>query len=196
MKKKNKKGFTLVELMLAIALIALISTLFISLMVAIKESYQRTYNANDATDYAQLYAQAIENVILKDTQRNVASGSTFVYQVNGTDSTLMVNGTPIFQLEQMTNRDGVVKWNIYIDKNNTYFEEDSGIFHYKFILVDGYNYEFGHPGTVQLEYEGAFWIPHFNQGTFTFESNGNVTAHYNDGEICSITNCKIIYTAD
>jgi prepilin-type N-terminal cleavage/methylation domain-containing protein len=39
MEKKNKKGFTLVELMLAIALIALISTLFISLMVAIKESY-------------------------------------------------------------------------------------------------------------------------------------------------------------
>ena len=118
MKKKNKKGFTLVELMLAIALIVLISSLFISLMVAIKESYQRTYNANDATDYAQLYAQAIENVILQDTQRNVASGSTFVYQVSSSDSTLMVNGTPIFQLEQMTNRDGAVKWNIYIDKNN------------------------------------------------------------------------------
>lgn len=194
--RKNKKGFTLVELMLSIAIIVLIGGLFVSMLVAIKESYYKTYNANDSTDYAQLYAQAIENVILKDTQSNAASGSTFVYQVDQTDSTFLSNGSPVFYLEQMSNVNGDLKWNVQIDKSGTYFDEASGLFHYRFIFVDGYNNEFGHPGTIQLEYEGAFWIPHFNRGTFSFETDGSVTAHYLDGDSCSITNCKIIYTVD
>jgi len=110
--RKNKKGFTLVELMLSIAIIVLIGGLFVSMLVAIKESYYKTYNANDSTDYAQLYAQAIENVILKDTQSNAASGSTFVYQIDQADSTFLSNGSPIFYLEQMSNVNGDLKWNV------------------------------------------------------------------------------------
>ena len=177
MRKRNKKGFTLVELMLAIAIISLLGSLFVALMIAIKDSYYRTYNANDATDYAQLYAQALENMILKDTQANVASGSTITYSIDSAESTFMVNGAPAFELEQMRNADGAIKWNIYLDKQYTYFEEDSGMFHYRFVLVDGYNYKYGQPGTVQLVYEGSFWIPHFSDGSFEIQNNGSTVAH-------------------
>lgn len=194
-KRNNKRAFTLVELMLAIAIIVLISSLFLSLMISIKDSYFNVYNSNDSTDYAQLYAQAIENMILRDTQRNVATGSTIVYQIDSSDSTFLVNGNPAFTLEQMKNQSGDVKWNIYIDKSGTYFDEGSGMFHYKFIFVDGYDNEFGNPGVVRLEYEGAFWIPHFRGGSFDIQTDGSVTAHYNDGDALNITNCKIVYTA-
>lgn len=193
-KRNNKKAFTLVELMLAIAIIVLISSLFLSLMIAIKDSYYRVYNANDSTDYAQLYAQAIENVILRDTQSNIAGGSSITYSISTSDSAFLVNGVPAFTLEQMTNNDGNLKWNIYLDKDGTYFDEASGMFHYKFVFVDGYDYEFGNPGTVQLEYEGAFWIPHFNTGTFEINTVNSVTAHYNDGTACNINNVSVVYT--
>ncbi len=194
-KRKNKRAFTLVELMLAIAIIALISSLFLSLMIAIKDSYYRVYNANDSTDYAQLYAQALENMVLRDTQRNIAAGTTVTYMIEPSESTFMVNGTAAFTLEQMRNNSGDVKWNIYLDKDETYFDESSGLFHYRFVFVDGYNYEYGNPGTVQLVYEGTFWIPHFNGGSFDIQTNGSTTAHYNDGTAYPITNAKIVYTA-
>lgn len=195
-KRKNKKAFTLVELMLAIAIIALISSLFLSLMIAIKDSYYRVYNANDATDYAQLYAQALENMILRDTQSNLASGSTVSYSIDSSDSTFLVNGNPAFTLEQMRNNSGDVKWNIYLDKDYTSFDQDTGMFHYRFVLVDGYNYEHGHPGTVQLVYEGSFWIPHFDGGTFDFQNDGSAVAHYNDGTAYPITNCRVVFEAN
>jgi prepilin-type N-terminal cleavage/methylation domain-containing protein len=51
---KNKKGFTLLELMLSIAIILIISGLLVGLIVAIKDGYMTVYNQNDSADYALL----------------------------------------------------------------------------------------------------------------------------------------------
>ena len=48
--KSSKKGFTLVEMMLAIAIIMLISGLFVSLIIAVKDSFYRVYNDDDSSD--------------------------------------------------------------------------------------------------------------------------------------------------
>ena len=48
--KKNKKGFTLLELMLSIAIITLLSGLLIILVISIKDSFMTVYNQNDSAD--------------------------------------------------------------------------------------------------------------------------------------------------
>lgn len=52
---KNRRGFTLVEMMLSLAIIAIIFGLTTALMISISESFTMTYNLNDASDYAMLW---------------------------------------------------------------------------------------------------------------------------------------------
>ena len=66
--KTNKKGFTLLEMLLAIAITMIIVGLFTTLLVAIRSSYYRAYNDDDCADIAQMYAQALENQVLYDCQ--------------------------------------------------------------------------------------------------------------------------------
>lgn len=160
MKKQNKskKGFTLVEVMLSIAIIVMISGLFVTLIYAVKNSFYRTYNYDDATDYAALYSQALENQILRDAQ--ASRGGSILYRIQGSESEFyrIVNGAggtsqPMFNLTQMHNKDGNCKWLIYLDK--CCYHKDSHILEYQLVLVDNYY----NPGDEILRYDGELWIP-------------------------------------
>ena len=160
-KKGSKKGFTLVELMLSIAIICLISGLFVALIFAVKDSWYRVYNDNDATDYAALYAQALENQIMRDAQIN--HSKVIVYRIDYPDSVFKrgeYGGTlsPMFDLSQMHNKDGDCKWVVYLDKCN--WDADNYILDYEIVVVDNYK----DPGKEQVRYKGSLWVPIHSNG--------------------------------
>lgn len=147
---KNKRGFTLVEMMTAIAIICLIMGLFVSLVIAVKDSFYRTYTSNDAADYAYLYSTAIENYILKCAESDPGTAHTFTIDAeNG--SKFLVDGAEEFTLTQMTKDDGTVKWRVYMDA----VDKGSGLIEYTLYFVDNYV----NPGELVYTYEGTLWIP-------------------------------------
>lgn len=164
---KNKRGFTLIEVMLAIAIICLIGGLFVELLCATTDSYYRTYNQNDAADYAQLYARAIENNILRDI--DVSPDDTYEYSIVGDGSGcpyfLQREGTNLFSsgLAQITNSSGVPKWRIYIG-DVTYTDH---VCSYTLYMVDNYR----NPGTLVLEYPTSFYVPEGN--TAFYKADGS-----------------------
>ena len=190
MTKANKKGFTLLEMMLSIAIIVLVSGLFVSLILATKDSYYRTYNRNDSTDYAALYSQALENQILRDWQMMPTINDTIKYgiTVDGTSSLAREVGggfhspTPIFNLSQMTNKNGDIKWEIYI--GNVVWDETNNKLTYTIYIVDNYY----NPGSLQSTYTSSIWLPvhndefNYSQNRVTF-STGNSTRQDSAGVV-------------
>lgn len=151
---KNKRGFTLVEMMLSLAIIAIIFGLTTALMMSINDSFTLTYNLNDASDYAVLYGYGIENSVLAE----VSKGSATEWQVK--DSILYYNTTPVFEPSQMkTKQNGtgplVDKWDVWIgfqiDPSN------KSLINYVVLIYDNY-YDPTKP--LMCKYEGSFWLPH------------------------------------
>ncbi|MBO4637770.1 MAG: prepilin-type N-terminal cleavage/methylation domain-containing protein [Clostridiales bacterium] len=178
MKRKNKKGFTLIEMMLSIAIIVLISGLFASLIWATKDTYYRTYNNNDSTDYAALYSQALENFILRDWQMiNSLEDKKVSYCIRDADSAI-VRGegnsptySPIFTLEQMTNRAGDQKWRIYITDVSFTSTNNQYLLKYTIYVIDNYT----NPGTLQSSYTSSMWLPMHGNTTDMFSSQTAVS---------------------
>lgn len=193
--KSSKKGFTLVEMMLAIAITLLISGLFVALIVAVKDSFYRVYNDDDSTDYAALYSQALENQLLYDVQNNTSR----TYKISSTDYILVTGATPegddLFGFRTMNNfnknKDGVYKWRVYLtvrheadgslattDKNGK--SVAAGTVQYTFYMVDNYY----NPGQLVQTYSGSFWIP--DHGSFGNGDPIDLTVT-NDGTLASFT---------
>jgi len=151
MKRYNKKGFTLIEMMLAIAITMVISGLFLSLIISIRMTYYRTYNDDDCADIAAMYAKALENQILYDMQNGVDD----VIEIDA-DSVLTSTANDFGFEDAISNFNGVAngnqKWDI---RMTCYYNESNGEFRYKFYFVD----EYVQPGYVHYIYEGCFWIP-------------------------------------
>jgi len=151
-KRASKKGFTLIEMLLAIDITMIISGLFISLIVSIRSSYYRSYNDVDCSDIAAMYAEALENTVLYDVQ-------------HGIDDEISINGSGILTntahtinfsaIENFNRADGGAdgrKWDI---RMICYFNERTGEFRYKIFFIDKYiNTDYLH-----YVYEGSFWIP-------------------------------------
>ena len=158
---KNKRGFTLIEVMLAIAIICLIGGLFVELLFAATGSYNRTYNQNDATDYAQLYAKAIENNVLRDCDIGTVGTHTFKIEDDpaGVPYLLCHDSSDVFagKLAQIVYDNVVAKWQIYI--GNVNYTAD-GMFTYTIYMVDNYR----DPDTLILTYNAGFWIPQDKYG--------------------------------
>jgi len=162
--RKNKRGFTLIEVMLAIAIVCLICGLFAELIYATHNSYYRVYNSNDATDYAQLYSQGLENAVLKTCEVSAAGTYTFSLQPSAPGGVPYIltrksgaagaTADDIFQgsLAQMKNANGKEKWQIYIGNIN--YDTD-GVLSYTLYFVDNYK----DPGKLILKYDASFWIP-------------------------------------
>lgn len=211
--KQNKYGFTLVEMMLSIAIIIIISVLFVPMLISVKDSFKRVYNANDAADYAQLYAKAFENQLIYDIQNGV-SGSSYTYRVTPYDATnasnsciFLANETDVYNFAEIngmnTNRDGKPKWEIIMDYDVDVLPSGKGyIIEYCVVMVD----QFNDPGSVELEYGGSFWIPPMMAGdagaTPSFFISGSSTGYtykhdhddtfYAGGNVHS---CVLTYTA-
>ena len=151
---KNKRGFTLVEMMLSLAIISIIFGLTTALMMSINNSFTMTYNLNDASDYAVLYGYGLENSVLAE----VSKGNATEWVVK--DSVLLFNDAPVFEPKQMkTKQNGtgpsVDKWEINmgysIDPNNP------SVVNYVIYVYDNY-YDPNKP--LMCKYEGSFWLPH------------------------------------
>lgn len=183
MVNKSKKGFTLVEMMLSLAIVAIVSGCLYTLVFAIKDSYLNTYNSDDSTDYAMLFARGFENSFLASVQDNtVFAGSkkniTWKIGLNGTEQALLksVEGgatTPVFTCSQMkVMRPGatatVDKWKIYMafDWNSA-----TKVVTYTVYVVDNYY----SPGVVKSAYTSSVYLPHFDNGTITVSNPSLVT---------------------
>ena len=163
----SKRGFTLVEMMLALAIISIIGWTTVALMIAIKDSFMTTYNTNDSSDYAMLYADGFENSYLAHSQ-NKSAGK---FGCN-TNSVLEQNdGVPVFTPRQMkttnvTTGDVVDKWVV-----RTYFYVDpadaSKTVKYKIFILDNY---YSPTWKVMSVYEGSVWAPHLKSGKLTLEN--------------------------
>lgn len=165
--KKSKKGFTLIEIMLSIAIITIISGLFVALLVAIKDSYLNVYNADDSTDYAMLFAQGFENSFL-GTVQDTTETHTVSWKVD--NSQLYRNSTVVFATNQMkTTTKGTNnvkdKWKIEM----TYEYDGTNTISYHIDVIDNYY----NPGQLTCKYDGSFAILHFDNGTITVTDSGH-----------------------
>ena len=170
--KENKKGFTLIEMMLSIAIIVIIGVLFVPLIVSVKDSFQRVYNMNDAADYAQLYGKAFENALIYDIQ-NSAIGDFHTYEVSPymesdpSNSCLFEdNGVDIYNFSSINSMNtvngGCPKWQVFMDfyiAGDELADGQGYMIHYCVILIDRYKYPDSDPKRKILEYESSVWIP-------------------------------------
>ena len=166
----NKRGFTLVEMMLALAVITIIGWTTVALMIATKDSFMTTYNTNDSADYAMLYSNGFENSFLEHTQ-NKRPG-TFLTRKG--DSVLEQNtNVPVFTPRQMktTNRnDGTEcdKWKVRI-----FFKKDESdvtqSIKYKIFVIDNY---YSPVPKVTCNMEGTVWAPHLDLKKLTWANYG------------------------
>ena len=151
MKKSNKIGFTLLEMLLAIAITLIISGLFFTLLVTIRSSFYRAYNDADCADIAQMYAQALENQVLYDCQNGVAD--TIKIDAHGV-LTSTANDFDFSNIENFNNAGTNQKWDI---RMVCHFDSSTNIFSYKFYFIDKYI----NPNYLHYVYEGSFWIPNY-----------------------------------
>jgi prepilin-type N-terminal cleavage/methylation domain-containing protein len=180
---QNKKGFTLVELMLAIAIILLISGLFVDLVIATHESYYTTYNRNDASDYAQLYGKMIQDRILADRQDNAfASNTKRTYLMNTTDSQFYSTAnpsTPVVAMPGAFLQNGTSpKWTFCI--SNVNYDTTTCMCTVSITVIDNFH----SPGEVILTYDQTFWIPNMpNTPKVTVAGTNNAPVTINGGTV-------------
>lgn len=157
MKKTNKKGFTLLEMLLAIAITMIIVGLFTTLLVAIRSSYYRAYNDDDCADIAQMYAQALENQVLYDCQQSVTDRIYMDNSVLKSDiGDFGFDHIPNFNNSDRRDEHGnpAPKWDIRMICN---YNASTSEFTYAFYFIDLYV----QPGYVHYVYEGSFWLPNY-----------------------------------
>lgn len=167
----SKRGFTLVEMMLALAIITIIGWTTVALMIATKDSFMTTYNTNDSCDYATMYSNGFENSFLEHTQNG--TGGTFGTRM---DNSVLEQNTnvPVFTPRQLktTNRNTgleVDKWIIrmffHVDA-----EDASQTIHYKIIVVDNY---YSPTPKVMCAMDGSVWPPHIGVNKLSFSNYGS-----------------------
>ena len=160
---KNKFGFSLLEMVLAIAIIVLIGGVIAGICASISNSFVTTYNIDESADYAMLYARGFENSFLATTQLDAANGNSWEWTIanpkglNGTTPLLTVkkpdNSTePVFNPRFMTSDDASDdnKWGISM----FYMYDDTNeVVYYRVFIKDNYQSNF------VSRYDGSFWVP-------------------------------------
>ena len=142
---KNRKGFTLVEMMLSLAIIMLLGGVLVTLIVSISNSFTTTYNIDDSADYAMLFAKGFENSFLSNSQKGGASGSECYWHVTTEATgvpTLMVktadstSETSVFDPQFLSSSGSGYKWEILMFYK---WDEANECVLYRVILKDKLN---------------------------------------------------------
>ncbi len=157
---KNRKGFTLVEMMLSLAIIMLIGGVVVSLVVSISNSFTTTYNIDDSADYAMLYAKGFENSFLANSQKPFSAGGECYWEVknNAGVPTLRVktpetsDETSVFD-PQFLGTGSQPKWNIMMFYK---WDADQECVYYRVLLKDNLN-----STDFTYMYDGSFWVPRY-----------------------------------
>lgn len=160
---KNKFGFSLLEMVLAIAIIVLIGGVIAGICASISNSFVTTYNIDESADYAMLYARGFENSFLATTQLDASNGNSWEWTIanpkglNGTTPLLTVkkpddSTEPVFNPRFMTSDDASDdnKWGISM----FYMYDDTNeVVYYRVFIKDNYQSNF------VSRYDGSFWVP-------------------------------------
>ncbi len=175
---KNRRGFTLVEMILAIAIVTIVFGLTTALMISIKDSFIMTYNLNDSSDYAVLYGYGIENSVLAKVSKYKDEGSGAIQ-----NSVLLCGDKEyVFLPSQMKTTDSkgdvVDKWIV-----ETYYKVSGSMVSYIVIIKDNY---YNPTKPVMCKYEGSFWIPH---------SSANLSTSGTAYDMDSSYKSQLVYTA-
>lgn len=169
---KNKKGFTLVEVMLAVAIIAMTAGMFFSLILVVMKSHANVVSANDCADFAMINARAFENSVIN--AKSVGAGGDNTIQVVG--NKLCKNGTPLFNLDQYKVEPGPKdKWVLTF----TYDIDTNGYCNYKIGLADS-NATSSVDGLIKYTYvyNGSVYIPHCEIDSDIVSSNAFTYSDY------------------
>ena len=162
--RKNKKGFTLVEMVLSLAIIVLIGGVIAGLCASISNSFVTTYNIDDAADYAMLYAKGFENSFLSYTQSTGSAGDTWSWTIDSSTGnvpllkyTLPDGTTGAAFNPKMVNPSSSTdpKWSVYMFYK---FDDSKALVSYKIFLKDNFN-----KTAYVYMYEGSFWVPQFEK---------------------------------
>ena len=164
---KNRKGFTLVEMLLSIAIICLIGGVIGGLAISIANSFVTTYNIDDSADYAMLYAKGFENSFFKYSQKAGTSSDTYTWYIqNPTGASgvplLMCNDDPVFTPGSIGTNSTQSKWSVFMFyKVVEYPVKDkykSVCVKYRIYIKDNYSRT-----DYVYRYDGDFWVPRFNE---------------------------------
>lgn len=164
--KGKKKGFSLLEMVLVIAIVVLIGGVIAGVCAAISNSFITTYNIDESADYAMLYSRGFENSFLAITQSDGASGNVWKWWIenprglSGKIPTLMYekpDGTKdaVFNPHFMTSSDpgDNNKWGVSMFY---YYDSANECVLYRIFIKDNYD----NTGYVN-RYDGSFWVPRF-----------------------------------
>lgn len=188
---RKKKGFTLVEMVLVLAITVMLGGIIAGVCAAISNSFITTYNIDDSADYAMLYAKGFENSFLTYSQATWESKAYWKWEIvnpsgaPGTVPTLTAyagstaagTGTTAYAVFDPTNLmtsppSSKSKWAISMfykyDPENCYVN-------YRIFVKDNYSNT-----NYVTRYDGGFWLPRFEdcakydnvEGTRTVEING------------------------
>lgn len=165
---KSKKGFTLVEMILSIAIICLLGGVIAGVCASISNSFQATYSIDDAADYALLYARGFENSFLANSQQPQGKKlDWYVSNPSGTGDgtgtsvpTLILDGgtaglQPVFDPKHITTNGTGYKWSVCMFYK---FNPDTENVSYVIFLGDNYS-----KTNYIYMYNGEFWVPRFQE---------------------------------
>jgi prepilin-type N-terminal cleavage/methylation domain-containing protein len=111
---KKNKGFTLLELVLAMAIMLIVVPFVFGTFYIINVSHANVTLINDAKDYAALNGRAIENILINAKAVSVSSSSSPVAGYNvlsfNSDGTMLLNGVAAFTYDHYKVKDGTQKW--------------------------------------------------------------------------------------
>ena len=168
---RRKKGFTLAEMVLVLAIVVMLGGIIAGVCASISNSFLSTYNIDDSTDYAMLYAKGFENSFLTNSQMDVegASGKSLKWtivnpggEVGSVPTLTMITldedgndgaGTAVFDPANLYSVSSTQKskWSISMfykyDPANCYVD-------YRIFVKDN----LGNSKYV-TRYDGGFWIP-------------------------------------
>lgn len=160
--RKHRKGFTLVEMILALAIICLLGGVIAGVCAAISNSFGTTYNIDDSTDYAMLYGKGFENSFLVNTQGAGASGNQWAWYVDSSSAIPYLKlkdpsgkVSNVFEPKMIGNKTTDSKWKIYMFYR---YNETTATVDYKIFIKDNYA-----KTPYVYVYEDSFWVPQFEK---------------------------------
>ncbi len=154
-KTRSKKGFTLLEVMLAIAIMVMCAGVFFSLVLVVIKSHANVVAANDMADFAMLNARAFENCVINCKEINVKDTGSKLVWVNPKKNQLEKNSVALFNLSQYNVVPEGDKWKIEFKCKVS----ADGIIKYVFTLTDQASGGVEGINNYKYVYEGTVYVP-------------------------------------